>query len=196
MISIIARVLSAVVSVYSLLCFLRILVSWVPSFNLGRAGALLCAATDPFLDFFSRYLPLRAGNFDFSPILALASLSVLNNILTALAFAGTISLGYILGMLLSAAWSAVAFLVSFLAVSALVRIIAYAARLNSTHPLWMVLDSMLNPVLFRINRLIYRNRIVNYLQSLVTGFAVFVLLRVAGGELVRLFVRLLDALPI
>lgn len=196
MISIIARVLSAIVSIYSILCFLRILVSWVPTFDLGRPGELLCAATDPFLDFFSRYIPLHTGDFDFSPILALAALSVLNNILTALAFSGTISLGYILGMLLSAAWSAVAFFISFLAVSALVRIIAYAARLNSMHPLWMVLDSMLNPVLFRINRLIYRNRIVNYLQSLVTGFAVLILLRVAGEEIVRLFVRLLDALPI
>lgn len=196
MLSIVARVLSAIVSLYSLLCFLRILISWVPSFNLGRAGEIVCGLTDPFLDFFSRVVPLRAGGFDFSPILALAALSILNNLLTTLAFAGTISVGFILGMVLGAAWSAVSFFVSFLAVSALVRLVAYAARLNSLHPLWMILDSMLNPVLYRINRLIYRNRIVNYLQSLVTGFAVLVLLRFAGGELVRLLVRLLDALPI
>ncbi|MBL8967922.1 MAG: YggT family protein, partial [Spirochaetaceae bacterium] len=138
---------------------------------------------------------LRQGRFDFSPIVALAFLAVANNLLTTLAFTGTLSVGIALGMILSALWSAFAFVFSFLSFCALARIIAFAARWNSLHPLWMVLDAMLNPILFRINRVFYRGRIVNYLQGLVTGFAVFVLVRVAGGALVGLFVRLLAGLP-
>lgn len=194
-ISILARLLSAAVSIYMLLCTLRILASWLPGIELGRAGEILKAGTDPYLGFFSRLPVLRQGRFDFSPIVALAFLAVANNLLTTLAFTGTLSVGIALGMILSALWSAFAFVFSFLSFCALARIIAFAARWNSLHPLWMVLDAMLNPILFRINRVFYRGRIVNYLQGLVTGFAVFVLVRVAGGALVGLFVRLLAGLP-
>lgn len=193
--SIIARVLSAAVSVYMVLCFLRILSSWLPSLDLGRAGGVLAAITDPFLGLFSRIRFFRAGAFDFSPIAALAVLTVVNSALQTLAFSGMISVGIVLGLLLAALWSAVGFIISFFAVCVLVRIIVAAAHWNSLHPLWMIIDSMLNPLLFRINRLFYRNRIVHYLQSLVTGFVVLILLRVAGGALVGLLVRLLDGLP-
>jgi YggT family protein len=192
---IIARILSAGVSIYMVLCFLRVLSSWLPGVDLGKPGELLATATDPFLGLFSRVSWLHVGSFDFSPIAALALLTLVNSILTTLAFSGTISLGIILGMVLAALWAAVGFILSFFAICALVRIIVAAAHWNGLHPVWRVVDSMLNPILYRINRIIYRNRIVNYLQSLVTGFVVLVVLRVAGGELVNLLVRLLNGLP-
>jgi len=193
--SIIARVLSAAVSIYMLLCTLRVLVSWLPSLDLGRSGDLLASATDPYLGFFSRFPVLRAGSFDFSPIAALAVLAVANNLLTTLAFTGSLSVGVALGMLVSALWSAVAFVFSFLSFCALARVIAYAARWNSLHPLWRVIDAIINPILYRVNRIVYRDRIVNYLQGLLTGFAAFVLVRFAGGALVGLVVQLLRSLP-
>lgn len=180
---------------YMVLCFLRILVTWLPSLDLGRPGEVLARFTDPFLGLFSRIAWLHVGSFDFSPIAALALLTVLNSVFTILAASMAISVGIILGMVLSALWSALAFMLSFFAVCILVRVIVLAAHWNGLHPIWMIMDSMLNPILFRINRIIYRNRIVHYLQSLVTGFAVLVLLRIAGGELVSLLVGLLDKLP-
>jgi len=195
MLSIIARILGVLVSCYSFCCFVRILLSWLPGLNLGRAGDFLARVTDPYLDFFEVHTPLRAGGFDFSPIIALALLSVLINIFEAISVVGTISIGYIVATVLRAAWSAVSFFLIFLAVAALIRVIAYAARANSTHPFWMTLDAMLNPVLFKINRLIYRNRIVNYLQGLVTALAVLVIICVAGGVAVDRLCRLLYTLP-
>lgn len=193
--SILARVLSAAVSVYMLLCALRVFMSWAPGANLGKPGELLATVVDPYLGFFSRFKLLRSGRFDFSPIAALAFLAVANNVLTTLAFTGRISLGIVLGMVMAALWSATSFVISFLAAAALLRIIAYAARWNSLHPIWRVLDAMLNPVLYRMNRLLYRDRIVNYLQGLITGFAILVILWIGGGTLVDLIIRLLDRLP-
>jgi YggT family protein len=193
--SIIARLLSAAVTVYMLMCTVRILLTWVPGADGGRGGRVLARAVDPYLRFFSRFPVFRSGRFDFSPIMALAVLAVANQALATLAFTGHLTVGIALGLVVGAAWSAVAFILSFVAVCALVRMIAYAARWNSLHPLWMVIDSMLNPVLYRVNRFIYRDRIVNYLQGLVTGFVVVVLLRVAGGALVSVVARLLERLP-
>ncbi|HET7839151.1 MAG TPA: YggT family protein [Rectinemataceae bacterium] len=194
--SIVARILSAAVSIYMLMCTVRILMTWVPGIDTGRGGELLRSTTDPYLRFFSRFRLMRSGKFDFSPIVALAVLAVANQLFATLAYTGRVTLGIALGLVVGAAWSAVAFVLSFVAVCALVRVIAYAARWNSLHPLWMVVDSMLNPILYRINRTIYRGRIVNYLQGLVTGFIVLIALRVAGGGLVNLIIRLLDQLPI
>ena len=98
-------------------------------------------------------------------------------------------------MVLSALWAAVGFILSFFAICALLRIIIVAAHWNGLHPVWQVVDSMLNPILFRINRIIYRNRIVHYLQSLITGFVVLVVLSIGGGELVDRLVHLLYGLP-
>jgi YggT family protein len=193
--SIIARVLGAAVTVYMLLCALRIFLTWVPRSDLGRAGQLLSSAVDPYLGFFSRFRILHVGRFDFSPIAALAILAVLNQILATLAFAGAITAGGLVALTLEAVWSALAFVLSFLAIAALVRLIAYAARWNSLHPLWMIIDDMLNPILFRVTRLIYRDKIVNYLQGLATGFAVLAILRVGGQALVNLLARLLRSLP-
>jgi YggT family protein len=193
--SIVARVLNAAVIIYVFLCAARVLMSWVPTLDSGKGGEILGRLVDPYLNWFHRFKVLRSGAFDFSPIAALALLAVVNDLLTTVAYAGTLSVGLVLGLLVEAAWSAVAFVISFFVVCALARMVAYAARWNSLHPLWMVIDSMLNPVLFRINRFIYRGRIVNYMQGLVTGFAVLLLLRMGGGALIGLAVRSLERLP-
>lgn len=194
--SIIARILSAAVSVYFFLCVVRVILTWVPQMDLGKGGEILSRAVDPYLRYFSRFSALRSRSFDFSPIVALAVLILLGQFFTTLAFTGRISVGIVLGMVLGVAWSAVAFFLTFFAVCALLRIIAYAARWNSLHPLWRVIDSFLNPVLYRINRVIYRNRIVNYLQGLITGFIIVVLAQVAFSRLIGFIVSLLQRLPI
>lgn len=196
MVALIARILGVATLVYMFVCAARVLMSWIPGLDTGRAGALIKAAADPYLGLFRRIKALSGGAFDFSPIVALAVLAVVNELFMRLASALGITLGLVLGLILGAAWSVAAFLLSFLAVCAVVRLIAYAARWNSLHPLWRVIDALLNPALFRINRVIYRGRIVNYLQGLITGLIVLIVLYVAGGKLVGLVGDLLVRIPV
>lgn len=193
--NIIARILGAITSLYMILCTIRVYISWVPGINTGRVGYYLSRIVDPYLGLFSRIRVFRTERFDFSPIAALAVLSVANNVFSTLAFAGRISVGFFLNLILDAGWSAVSFVLSFLAVCALIRIIVFVARWNSLHPLWVVLDSILNPVLYRINRIIYRNRAIEYLKGLITGFIVLILLRAAGGALISVLGSWLISLP-
>jgi YggT family protein len=193
--STIARALNAAVIVYVFLCAARVLMSWMPGLDSGKGGRILERLVDPYLNWFRRFKLLSSGAFDFSPIAALALLAVVNDLLTTVAYAGRLGLGLVLGLLVGGAWSAVAFVISFFLVCSVARMIAYAARWNSLHPLWIVIDSMLNPVLYRINRVIFRGRIVNYLQGLITGSVALLLLRVGGGALVGLAVRSLGRLP-
>ena len=88
------------------------------------------------------------------------------------------------------------FCIGFFPVISVVRIIGFLARIAVLHPLWQILDGIINPLLFRINKIIYRGRAVQYLQGLITGFVAVLVVRALGGLLVRLLTSLLMSLPI
>ncbi|HBK58314.1 MAG TPA: YggT family protein [Spirochaetaceae bacterium] len=190
-----ARIVSVVVSIYMLLCIVRIFFSWVPSLMTTKWGRLIAGLTDPYLELFRPIALFRTPNVDFSPIVALAVLSVVNNLFVTLSYAVRITLGFILSLLLDAVWSAVSFLLGFFLVVVFIRIIGVIARLATLHPLWQILDGIINPLLFRVNTLIYRGRAVQYLQGLITGFIVVLVARGLGGWIVRLLTSLLMSLP-
>ena len=196
LLSILARVLAATVTIYMLACSVRIFLTWVPGNGVGRAGELLASIVDPYLRFFARFRIFRVGHFDFSPIAALSLLAVANQVFLSLAFSGPMTLGGVFSLAIDALWSALAFIITFLAVATLARLIAYSARWNSLHPLWRVVDDMLNPLLFRMKRLIWRDRVINYQKGLIAGFAILVVVRVAGEALVGFLLKFLRSLPI
>ncbi len=195
LISILARFLGALTSLYMILCAIRVFMSWAPGLQLGKLEYYMARIVDPYLSLFSRMTLFRTRQFDFSPIIALAVLSVANNLFSTLALTGRLSLGFVASLILGAAWSAVSFVLSFLIACILIRIAVYLLKLNSVHPVWMVVDSIINPVLFQINRLIYRGKAVDYLQGLITGFLVLLLCRAGLGALIRIVSGLLLALP-
>lgn len=195
LISILARILSVITSLYIILCAIRVFMSWAPGLQLGKLDYYLARLVDPYLSIFSRMTLFKTRQFDFSPIIALAVLSVANNLFSTLALTGRLTLGFVASLILGAAWSAVSFVLSFLTACVLIRIVVYLLKFNSVHPVWMVVDSIINPVLFQINRLIYRGRVVDYLQGLITGFLVLLLFRAGLGALIRIVSGLLLALP-
>lgn len=195
LISILARILSVITSLYMILCAIRVFMSWAPGLQLGKLDYYLTRIVDPYLSIFSRMTLFRTRQFDFSPIIALAVLSVANNLFSTLALTGRLTLGFVASLILGAAWSAVSFVLSFLTACVLIRIVVYLLKFNSVHPVWMVVDSIINPVLFQINRLIYRGRVVDYLQGLITGFLVLLLFRAGLGALIRIVSGLLLTLP-
>lgn len=173
-----------------MLCVVRILLSWFPTASLGRSAEAIARFTDPYLDQWKRIRFLRAGNVDFSPIAALAALSGVARILTVASYGG-LSLGVGLALIVEVVWSPVSFLLSFFAVLVVARIVAYAARWNSLHPAWRTIDAIINPVLWRIKRFVYKDRIVNYMQGLATGALALVGTRVVLGLVMGLLLGLL-----
>ncbi|HOX13658.1 MAG TPA: YggT family protein [Spirochaetales bacterium] len=193
--SIVLRLAAAAASLYMLLLMARIILTWFPSAVEGRPLHLLSSVTDPYLDLFRGIPWLSTGSMDFSPLAALAVLSVLTQILSTAAAYGRISLGIVLALVLRAGWSIFAFFFGFLGLAMAARLVAYMAKWNSLHPVWRVVDALINPVMFRLNRAIYRDRIVNFRQGLLTGIVVLFGLRILGGILTGLLAGLLSRLP-
>ncbi|MBU0926996.1 MAG: YggT family protein, partial [Spirochaetes bacterium] len=184
------RLLGAATSIYMLLCVVRVFMSWFPTQALGRPGELVERATDPYLSLWRRIPVLRAGGVDFSPIAALAALSGLSRLFSVASY-GALTLGVALALIVEIVWAPVGFLLGFFVVLIVARIVAYIARWNSLHPVWRAVDAMINPVLFRIKRFVYKDRIVNYMQGLVTGALALLGGRVVLGLVFGLIISLL-----
>lgn len=174
--SFLISILASVTSIYMFLIFVRIILTWFSGVSYRRAIEILSSLTDPYLNWFRRFSFLRVGFIDLSPIAAMMVLSVVNNILFTLSRYGGISLGIVLAMLLSALWSALSFILGFFIIILGLRLFAFLTNQNIYISLWRIVDTISQPVLYRINRIIFRRRLVKYLTGLLTSLAVLVVL--------------------
>jgi YggT family protein len=173
------------------------MLTWFGGMQFGKPMAVLSAITDPYLDWFRRFPALQvAGFLDLSPIVAMAVLSVLNSIFMMIAQYGYISLGIVLSIVLSAIWSAAAFILGFIAIVLVLRLFAYLTSQNTFGPFWRIIDAISRPILYRINRMFFRNRLVNYKTEIITSLVVCVGLWVGIGILVKVAGYFLVRLPI
>lgn len=87
----VASYVSALFTVYIVLIFARILVSWIPRPpSTGPAGAVIAflhQTTDPYLDLFRRFIPPVGGGgmaLDLSPVIGVVALLVLQWVVVGL----------------------------------------------------------------------------------------------------------------
>ena len=192
---VILRVLSSVLSVYMLLLFIRILLTWFSGATLGRSLELLKRVTDPYLDIFRRIPFLRTDRIDFSPIAAILSLVIVLNIINTLRLYGTISLGIILALIVSALWSAAFFILCFFAILMAARLVSTLFQTASFTPFWHTIDLIVNPLLAFIQRTLFRGRQLSYKAGLGAGVAVAGVTAIVGRLLISVLVGALQRLP-
>lgn len=190
------QILAALLSVYMLILFIRILLSWFRPQNLGKVYDIVHRITEPYLALFRRFKFLHTGRFDFSPIAAIISLVIVENILLTLAAYGTITLGIILSLFVQALWSAGSFIIFFYIAVLLIRFFSLILSKNFNSPGWQSLDMMIQPMVFRFTRLVRPKNPWKYSTILAVmaavGIVVFLILRV----LFRLFIAVLAGMPI
>ena len=188
-------VLNAVVSIYMIIIFIRIILSWFAGIDSGGLQVFLSRITDPYLNWFRRFSFLKIGFLDLSPIAALGVLSLLNRVLGMLARYGRITVGIILALLLQAVWGAVSFLIFFLIIILALRLVLYLSGQNSSSPLSNIVNAISQPVLYRINRFLFRNRIVNFMTALIISIVGLAIVYFILRFLVRFLSFSLSTLP-
>ena len=190
------RFLSFLLNIYMLIVFARIILTWFSGFGTGRLQETLAVITDPYLNWFRRFEALRLANLDLSPIVALGVLSIANTIVRSLAIGGTISIGFLLSLILQTVWGAVSFFLGFLIIVVILRFIAHLANLSSTGRFWHIVDAISQPVIFRINRFVFKNRIMTYGTAILLSIAVLIGCSVVLNILVSIAARILARSPI
>ena len=190
------RLLTTLVGIYSLLIVIRIMLTWFSNAPYGRPVQILAAITDPYLDWWRQRLNLRVGALDLSPIAAMAALSIVQTVCSTMADQGRISLGIILAVCIFALWSAAAFILGFCVIILVLRFIGYMCNSNMYSTFWRIIDSISQPLQYRINRIIFGRRLVRFTIGLIVSIVTLVAVWIGGGLVVRLLTALLVRLPV
>lgn len=83
MIIILIKLINIGFQVYTLMLFARIIASWLPQLFEYKLMQFVAYYTDPYLNFFRRFIP-PLGIIDFSPIIAFLCLSFIQNLVIQL----------------------------------------------------------------------------------------------------------------
>jgi YggT family protein len=120
-----------------------------------------------------------------------------NQIFLTLARYGQIRLGIILAMIVSALWSAASFLLGFITLVLVLRLVAYFLRQDVYHShFWRIVDTISQPVLYRIKRTLFGPRIVNYRNGLIVSILTLSAMLFGLHILIGFSVSLLERLPL
>lgn len=139
------------ITVYSLMLFIRILLSWIriPEYSWVH---WLCKFTDPVIDFFRRNFPIRIGMLDVSiatPIILLSLLAKLtiDFLIEDLPFAYILNIWYILTLLIYITKLLYNFILFILIFFTFILLIIKLLAPNVQNPLITTFQSLLDPML-------------------------------------------------
>lgn len=196
MIQTVARLLSSVLTIYMMIIFVRIVMTWFSGVSYGRVYATLASVTDPYLNWFRVHTPIRFGMMDFSPVVGILALGVAQNVFTQLAIVGSVTVGYLLAVTISAIWSVVSFFGTIFLIMGVVRLVGMVAGLDARGGrLWLVLEQIVNPLLQVVVRPFLRGRFTSYRDSLMIFCGVLLAVLVAGRFAIALLVSLARQIP-
>ena len=190
------RIVSGTLSVYMILIFIRVLMTWFQGASFGKPYEMLCSITDPYLNWFRRFSFLRAGSMDFSALAGLMVLVVVMNIANQIAYTGNISLGIVLALIVGALWNATGWILTFFFILTLIRLVTLFMRTTTVSPFIQTLDVILAPVLRQISRYIFRGKSITYQTSLALSGAILLVSRLMGDLVFYQIQRLLAQLPV
>jgi len=190
-------ILASVVSIYTLLCFVRVMLSWFPGAEYSRFGQVLCQMCDPYLNVFRRFRFLRFSSFDFTPAIALCVLMALQAFFTSLATGAGFRLSTILAMLVMLVGNIITSIFGFVAVIILVRLIVYLfiGDGQGSYSIWTAVDRAISPIIFRISGLIFRNQTISFVKAMVVSFITLILFSVLISYAVRTLGMLISMIP-
>ncbi len=196
MIQAILSLLSAIVTIYTILCFINIIMSWFPGLKFTAFGKFISSVTDPYLNFFSRWGFLRIANIDFSPIISIGILSLASSILGGIQSTGRIYLGGILATVIYMLWNIISSLLSILFLLILIRWIVLLVKKGQTsfNSGWNQIDMMLNKFTYKIASTFTKSA-MSYQKSLLISWITLLVVMGLGRILINILVNLCYRIP-
>ncbi len=187
-ISWILKILSAAIVIFTILCVVNIILSWVPGAKFTTFGRFISKICDPYLNFFSKNGRFVFGNVDFSPILSIGILSLVSSILSGINNTGRIFFGGILATIISMLWSICSSLLSLLFLLVLIRWIVLLANHGQTsfNSAWNQFDSLINKFSYKIAKTFVKKP-VSYQTTLLINWITFLVVLILGNILINGF---------
>jgi len=189
----IASIVASLLSFYSLLIWLRIILTWIRVPGQTQENPLayyIGKVVDPYLSWFRGISSLRRSHIDLTPLVALAVLSVVQSMLRFYGAYGTITIGMVVALIIQTLWS---YLLSpvfwFLIILLGFRLFFCYKRSAKTISYITMLDSLIGGVLNWVQRLFYPKRTINDRQLVTTALVFFIVLNIAASFAIKFLVN-------
>lgn len=189
------KLISLFVSVYSFLCLIYLLLRLSPSLHQTSFYNLLGNLCEPYLNLFRNLKFFRFQNLDFSPILSLGVLYLLSNMLNTIIAMKRFSLGVILSVFVSFAYSIVNSLLVFIIILIIIRLIFLMLNKDSS-TIWFSFDQFIKPIADFFTKRLYKNSFYTFQKSLIISLIALILLSLAFRIIMIFFIGILQSLPI
>lgn len=167
------------IRIYMYVCIIRIFLSWLPFLSANPLGIFICGICDPYLNWFRGFKYSRIGMVDFSPVLAIGFLSLLYQICFSVSMSGIFSPGLLIKGILIVLWSFFSLIIGILIVIAVLRFILDFSEQYRFHPFVQGIDSFLNPMVIKIQKIFFGGKYSAYRKSVLILF--FILIAVKFG---------------
>lgn len=178
--------IARLIGFYSTIIWIRIMLTWLPSQRYQGANqdgpfiSVLKGICDPFLNIF-RSSKTVAGRLDFSPLLALMTLNILQSMFTILSQSGTITIGLVIALLVQGLWRYFfSYILVLLCIALAVRYIfgrkPYDAR---SQAMLRVIDPLVTKPVNFTAKIFYSKKAVSDQQYVLTAFIFYLVLYIA-----------------
>jgi len=190
------RIISSLISVYTFLCFIRIILTWIPGMSYNKVTNILASICDPYLNLFRNIKWLTIGSFNFSPALALCLLGAASMLLTHFSHQGRISVGIILSLIVQIIWVMIHSIILFFMILLLVRVILLLVNKSSSEGAILTqIDYTIKPIVYRMSSLFTRGKTISYKAALITALIMLLIVNIAGSVLVSYLTSFIASLP-
>lgn len=181
--------------IYNLLCIIRVALTWIPGLSYSPFVRFLSAICDPFLNLFSRIRWLRFGAIDFSPLLAIAVLSMIASFCGTLAVGLPFSLATILAQIIRSMWTIISDIILFFMIIVAARLIVALVGGDKNSSLWNQIDSSLSPLVYTITKPFSGGRPVAYRNALVFVLVLLIASNFGGRIAVSWLIDMCHRIP-
>ena len=196
MIQTILSIFAGALSLYTLLCFIYILMSWFPGARFTKFGHLLSSICEPYMNLFRKMSFLRIGNIDFSPIVSIGLLSLASAILAGIQRTGKIYIGGILETILSSLWGIASSIIGIFVILIFIRwiVLLFNKGRTSYESPWNQVDIILNKMSYKIAGTISK-KTMSYQTSLLLSWIILIVVLIIGHILIGILANLCNRIP-
>lgn len=192
----IALFIARLLSIYSFVIWIRIMASWINPFpRPGSFTYYLACIVDPYLNTF-RSSRFRAGMLDFSPIIGIGVLSVVQSVFEIYGTYGMMSLSLIVQLFISAFWSyGVSIFFTFGFILLVMKTIASFMNGSNFSMVMERMGTFTDPITNWVQRTFFRTRFVRKTTLNLITLAIFVVLYFATRYLFNIAIHLAVRIP-
>lgn len=164
-----------------MLIVVDIILKWIYTGPKGRGTRMISQLTDPFLNFFRRLRISRIGYIDLSPLLAVLTLSIINQILGRVRELGSITFWAVIAIIISSIWNVIMTLLFAVLVVAIIRYLFLMFTTNKMNSFANACDAFFIPLSSRIASVFIKNSSSSYQLNLIISIIVVTVILTVGS---------------